>query len=611
MKLNLNPTARAALVAATVSGFVVLVVGMVLGGVGAADGLAQTLGLLWLLLTAALTYRYRRWGVSPQVGQQLITGGLVVGGLAFLVWGLGVPLIAVALFALVVWWLFFRDRSPQWNVYTSRWASNDDVRAFVEPKPLDGQGLLFVNSHAGVLSVRPNAGGRKERGHLLFCGPTRSGKSVALTENLEQWQGSAVVLDIKGELYRRTSGWRSRLGDVYVLSTEGRASYNGTQLDPIKLMSYSPEGLRSAAELILDSQQDRDPVFAQRASILLHAAFSGAQQQGKAGVVYLDALMALGHEGLIRYLHALKNPEVDKLLTQYLAFPPGEVTAERLSYDRFLGSAYPTLVTRLAAVTTAGVKTMLGKDGLDPKTLMQKPSTLYLTVPESELLALGPALKLTLTSLMSALIRAYDSGTRLPVPLMWGLDEAGRVPIPKLPDYLATIAGRNMSAMLFVQDLSQLRSAYGPDGASTVLANCRTQVFHPADDLDTARFVSQRTGRYDYSDVSTSKSRRVFSPATDTTKRSDRELLTPDEFMNQMHPDEVVCFTRGVMPIRGHRLVPDNIIVPPSAPPTLTALPTPRLRLVPPKVERAEPEPARAREQTKRNKNLDDLRRGL
>lgn len=301
------------------------------------DDIMGALGFTWLLITGALSVKYYRQGVSKYKVQRVLGVVALLIALRFIP---GVPLLPLALVALLVWWVFFRDGSPKWNVYTSRWASNSDVSAFVEPKPIDGQGLLFVNSHAGVLSVRPGAGGRKERGHLLFCGPTRSGKSVALEENLEQWKGSMVVLDIKGELYRRTAGWRSRLGDVYVLSTEGRTAYQGTQLDPVKLMSYSPEGLRSAAELILDSQQDRDPVFAQRASILLHAAFLGAQQQGKAGIVYLDALMALGHEGLIRYLHALKNPEISKLLTQYLAFPPEEVTGERLAYDRFLGSAY-------------------------------------------------------------------------------------------------------------------------------------------------------------------------------------------------------------------------------------------------------------------------------
>ena len=219
------------------------------------------------------------------------------------------------------WWLR-RKRGPSWNVYTSKWAEPGDLKAYLQPQTLDATAVLFANTQAGLLGVRPGSGGRREYGHVLFCGPTRSGKSVALNANLAQWGGSAALLDIKGELYRQTAGVRSRRGEVFLLSTEGITSGNGVQYDPIKQLAYSDEGLRTAAEIILHSEQDREPVFAQRASLLLHAAFLGAQQQGQAGVVYLDALTALGHAGMIRYLDALGNRKITKLLTQYLGFPP-------------------------------------------------------------------------------------------------------------------------------------------------------------------------------------------------------------------------------------------------------------------------------------------------
>ena len=83
------------------------------------------------------------------------------------------------------------------------------------------------------------------------------------------------------------------------------------------------------------------------------------------------------------------------------------------------------------------------------KCLRQKPATLYLSVPENELLALAPVIKLCISALMTSLIRAYDQNPKQQkVPLIWGLDEAGTSPIPGLPHYLSTIAGRNMSAML-------------------------------------------------------------------------------------------------------------------------------------------------------------------
>ena len=252
------------------------------------------------------------------------------------------------------------------------------------------------------------------------------------------------------------------------------------------------------------------------------------------------------------------------------------------------------------------MKTMLGRDRFDPLTLMRRPSTLYLSVPESELIALAPALKLVIASLMTALTRAYDNGAELPVPLLWGLDEAGRVRVPKLPDYLSTLAGRNMSALLFVQDLSQLKEAYGEHGASTVLANCRTQVYHPTDDLTTAKLISERSGRFDFSDWSVSQSRRFFSAASDSVKRGDRPLITPDEVMNSLHPDEVVAFTRGTPPIRAWRLLPNTVQVQQVPAPPLKRLKVPKLRVVAPEPVREKREKQKVTQQ-----DVDDLLGGL
>jgi len=553
-------------------------------------------------LYAAGGYVVVRWLWRTLSGNQLAWLVVLVAlGWLFMTNDAAAPLVFWGGVLWLFWW-FRRGRAPSWNVYTSKWAEPKDLGAYLQPQTLDATAVLFAATQAGLLGVRPGSGGRREYGHVLFCGPTRSGKSVALNANLAQWGGSAVLLDIKGELYRQTAGVRSQRGEVFLLSTEGKG-LGGVQYDPIKQLAYSDEGLRTAAEIILHSEQDREPVFAQRASLLLHAAFLGAQQQGQAGVVYLDALTALGHAGMVRYLDALDNRKITKLLTQYLGFPPDEASSRRLADDRFLSSSFPTLLTRVAPVTSSGVKTMLGKDRLDPLVLMKKPCTLYLSVPESELLALAPALKLVVASLMTALTRAYDNGAALPVPLLWGLDEAGRVRVPKLPDYLSTLAGRNMSALLFVQDLSQLKEAYGEHGASTVLANCRTQVYHPTDDLTTAKLVSERSGRFDFSDWSVSRSRKLLSHPSDSVKRGDRPLITPDEVMNSLHPDEVIAFTRGTPPIRAWRLMPNTVQVQPLPAPPLKQLKVPRLRVV-------APEPVEERERVSQ-RDVDDLLGGL
>lgn len=49
--------------------------------------------------------------------------------------------------------------------------------------------------------------------HIIALAPTRSGKGVGLViPTLLSWEESAVVLDIKGENWALTSGWRHQTG---------------------------------------------------------------------------------------------------------------------------------------------------------------------------------------------------------------------------------------------------------------------------------------------------------------------------------------------------------------------------------------------------------------
>ncbi|MCI5142939.1 MAG: transporter, partial [Candidatus Electrothrix sp. ATG1] len=46
----------------------------------------------------------------------------------------------------------------------------------------------------------------KNEGHLLTVAPTRSGKGTGqIIPNLLRWEGSAIVIDIKGENYLKTA----------------------------------------------------------------------------------------------------------------------------------------------------------------------------------------------------------------------------------------------------------------------------------------------------------------------------------------------------------------------------------------------------------------------
>lgn len=69
--------------------------------------------------------------------------------------------------------------------------------------------------------------------HVLVFAPTRSGKGVGLVlPTLLSWAESALVLDIKGENCRLTSGWRAGQGQR-ILKFDPTAESGSVRFNPL------------------------------------------------------------------------------------------------------------------------------------------------------------------------------------------------------------------------------------------------------------------------------------------------------------------------------------------------------------------------------------------
>jgi hypothetical protein len=117
-------------------------------------------------------------------------------------------------------------KSPQ--LYSDRFAHPHELDPLVHPGWEAEAGLLVgVSPFDQVLSVRRTPK-RRELGNVLVDALTRGGKGLLAISQLLTWPHSVVVLDIKGELFDATAGYRKTLGPVYVIDPEGV----GHQFDP-------------------------------------------------------------------------------------------------------------------------------------------------------------------------------------------------------------------------------------------------------------------------------------------------------------------------------------------------------------------------------------------
>src|SRR5256712_5786352 len=103
-------------------------------------------------------------------------------------------------------------------IHRARFANRHELKGLLQKVPCPDGVLLGLRRDflffKRFVVVRPTKK-RREIGNTLIVGPTRSGKGLLAVSQLLSWKHSAVVNDIKGELFHATAGYRSTLGAVF------------------------------------------------------------------------------------------------------------------------------------------------------------------------------------------------------------------------------------------------------------------------------------------------------------------------------------------------------------------------------------------------------------
>ncbi|MGH9893422.1 MAG: type IV secretory system conjugative DNA transfer family protein, partial [bacterium] len=191
----------------------------------------------------------------------------------------------------------------------------------------------------------------------------------------------------------------------------------------------------------------------------------------------------------------------------------------------------------------------------------ERPVSLYLTVPPSDIDRTRPLIRLVLNQIGRRLTESLASrsgelerGHRHRLLLM--LDEfptLGRLPF--FENALSYLPGYGVKAYLIAQDLSQLYGAYGRD--ESIVSNCHVRIAYAPNKIETAKLLSEMTGSMTVFRETRSYTGNRLAPflfhVIASEQESQRPLLTPDEAMRL--PDEAaLVFVAGSPPIFGRKI---------------------------------------------------------
>ncbi|NLF65161.1 MAG: type IV secretory system conjugative DNA transfer family protein [Chloroflexi bacterium] len=333
-------------------------------------------------------------------------------------------------------------------------------------------------------------------GHALVTGPTRSGKGLHLTATLLQWPGAAIVVDPKGEQYRRTAGYREKhFGPVYRLPGHQvhLAYYYDYLLDRDSLLELHGHLLRPG--------QSRERIFADKSRSLFSAVAHFAR------VRRLNPLRVLLDMAESDPVVAMRGLETVAAAKQYVRLFTDGLPPEKYQENRFATSAFGTLTTRLAGYQkhVDAIAPAQNSETVIPRDWAAQRATLYIIYPLADLEGAGGVV----SAIMAGLMR-YQLRSNLRDRMLVAIDELPSVGLYNVADYLSTVGGYGITLLLYVQAISQLAGVYGRDGAQSILANTAHQLWYAPADMATAKALSELYGTTYRPDIVTGTTRRDY-----------------------------------------------------------------------------------------------------
>ncbi|MDP3282253.1 MAG: type IV secretory system conjugative DNA transfer family protein, partial [Nitrosomonas sp.] len=399
--------------------------------------------------------------------------------------------------------------------------------------------------------------------HVLCYAPTRSGKGVGLViPTLLSWGHSAVITDLKGELWSVTAGWRKLYAGNKVVrfdpaSPKGSACWN--PLDEIRMHDGLEVGdVQNLATLIVDPDGKglRDHWQKTSQALLVGVILHVLYKSGNEGAEGTEATLPLVDS-------MLSDPERDigELWMEMATYPhvngqnhPVVGASARDMLDRpseEAGSVLSTAKSYLSLYRDPLVAKNISRSDFAIRDLMHNanPVSLYIVTQPNDKTRLRPLVRIMMNMIVRTLADRLDFKDGQPVAnykhrLLLMLDEfpsLGKLEI--FQESLAFIAGYGIKAYLICQDINQLKSretGYGHDEAIT--SNCHIQNAFPPNRIETAEHLSKLTGQTTViKEQITTSGRRVgmmHGNVTRTMQETQRPLLTPDECLRMPSPEK-------------------------------------------------------------------------
>lgn len=431
----------------------------------------------------------------------------------------GAILLDVLVLALVVWGLrvsfrWFRNPSDLATLYqvrelTPKHAASSATRLRVslrdaKPKEIKAadRGVLLGDHLPSGVELR----GSDEDTYIAVMAP-RAGKSTALAIPVaEEAPASLLMTSNKADVYAATLGSRSRIGQTWVLDTQGVAQAERAMWWDIVAQAETLEGAeRLASHFVTQiTSEQADPFWSQAAGDLLVGLFRAAWHDGATV------------RDVMKWLSDPKGKAPMRVLYRHEPVLAEQVESSINIAEETQSGIYQNARTAVSALRDEKVLAWVMPDKnlprFDPEHFATSKDTLYLLSKKG-----GPS-SAVVAALADAVFTAgaeagERNGGRLPEPMRAVLDEAANIcRIADLPDLYSHLGSRGITPFVILQSYRQGVKSWGEIGMDAMWSAATKKIIGVGiDDAKFATDVSTLVGAHFVGRGSYSKSKEGYS----------------------------------------------------------------------------------------------------
>lgn len=343
------------------------------------------------------------------------------------------------------------------------------------------QGVL-LGKRFGMLAFSPE----QDEGHILVMGPSGTGKtSSLLIPTLRSWKGTALVVDISGDISAN-------------VHTKNQIIFDPTSTDCIPYNVFAPidsapddterqERLEQLAYLLSpDKVNDSEAgiFFTKNGRKMITAALICYYNMGWGFIEICEFFLSHDWRSLLNDIAQQENKAANAFISSFVGASEQNTAGCKQSADDAL-----KLFATNAKIKNALRKVPSHEKSICPATLEQ--NSIYIFIPDEKLKIYGDLLRIITAQTMEYFSSRPPEHKNM---ILFCLDEFASFGRLQITEALRKLRKRHIRIMVLTQSLADLDMIYGQDERKAMLGNFRLVVLLGCKDAETQDYFSKTIG---------------------------------------------------------------------------------------------------------------------